>query len=64
MDYYGRLKSAGYQEISTGIEVYHHGPSATMEADPRRRRVNDLFGPVFQQYFEMKHELGDGPSAS
>jgi len=55
VDYYGRMKDAGFQEISTGIEVYHHGPSATLEADPQRRMVSDLFGPVYHQYLKIKH---------
>jgi hypothetical protein len=57
VDYYGRMKDAGFQEISTGIEVYHHGPSATLSADPHRRRVSDLFGPVYHEYLKMKHGL-------
>ena len=57
VDYYGRMKDAGFQEISTGIQVRHHGPSATLDADPQRRKVSELFGPVYHQYLRTKHGL-------
>jgi len=54
-DYYRRLEEAGFEKIDTGIEVYHHGPSATTLSDPHRQHVNNIFFPTFEQYFRSKH---------
>jgi predicted O-methyltransferase YrrM len=55
IDYYRRVRLAGYEIIDTGLEVIHHNnASSTLKSDPRLRLLNGITFPLYERYYSAK----------
>ena len=52
-DYYRRIVLAGYELVDSGLPVVHHA-SSTITTDPRRRFLNGITFPLYEQYYVAK----------
>lgn len=61
LDYYRRLRLAGFPTLTSGLEVLHHnGASSTLKSDPRRIRLNAATFRLYEQYYTEKWGGGMG----
>jgi GT2 family glycosyltransferase len=59
IDYYNRIRFAGYEHIWTGLGVTHHNLGmSTLKSDSYMKVANDITWPLYESYYVTKWGLG------